>query len=188
MRISLDHFYAELKGITQQNIDIASRDYLHLTYEQLITKPSPEKWSVGECLQHLVAYGNYYLSAMENSVAKNGYPPANRDYFKPSYVGNKFAEMLRYKETGMKKMKSPTIKTLVFNKVDENIVAVFIKQQEKHLAILDKTAPLRLEKVKVPVALTKLIKTSIGDTLRFSIYHNERHIIQSQNVYNQLFK
>lgn len=181
MKIPTKDFYQELEAITNEIIDFTLANFKTLSKEELLNKPAPDKWSVGECLQHLVKYGEFYLTAMETSLskAKSSTP---KDTFKPGYFGNKFAEMLRYKEQGMKTMKSPNIESLNFVEVQENIVDVFLTQQKKHLEILEVTKSLNLEKVKVPIALTKLIKTKIGDTLRFTIYHNQRHFIQAKKV------
>ncbi len=187
MRIPIKDFYTELATITNTNIDIVNSKYVNLSREELLKKPSPEKWSIGECLQHLVKYGDFYLTAMEESIVKYSGNHTPNTYFKTGYFGNKFANMLRYKKTGMKTMKSPKIESLSFVEVDNNIINIFLEQQQQHLSILNKTKSLKMEKVKVPIALTNTIKTKIGDTLRFSIYHNQRHIIQAEKVFNQLF-
>lgn len=179
-------FYSELEGITKEIIEFVSENYQSMSFEELTKKPSPEKWSVGECLQHLVCYGNFYLTAMDKSLKKHQNSSSPREEFKPGYFGNKFAEMLRYKEQGMKKMKAPNIEVLSFDTVQQDIVAVFLEQQKKHLEILEATKRIDLGKVKVPIALTKLIKTKIGDTLRFTIYHNQRHYIQSKKVFDSI--
>ena len=181
MKISTESFYQELESITNEIISFTQEHFKPLSKEQLLKRSSPEKWSIGECLQHLVKYGEFYLTVMEEQLAKeNNSQPAV--IFKTGFLGNKFAEMLRYKESGMKTMKSPNIEFLTFTGVEEHIVDIFLAQQLKHLKILEQTKSLNLEKVKVPVALTKLIKTKIGDTLRFTIYHNQRHFIQAKKV------
>jgi hypothetical protein len=185
MKISTESFYQELESITDEIISFTEQNFRNLSKEKLLQKPSPEKWSVGECLQHLVKYGEFYLTAMETELAKekNSKPSV---IFKTGYFGNKFAEMLRYKEQGMKSMKAPKIESLYFTTVQENIVDIFLAQQNKHLVLLEKTKQLNLAKVKVPIALTRLIKTKIGDTLRFSIYHNQRHFIQAKRILESL--
>lgn len=181
MKITTKDFYHELESITQEIISFTEQNFASLSKEKLSQKPSPDKWSIAECLQHLVKYGEFYLNAMETQLIKekNSTPKV---IFKTGYFGNKFAEMLRYKEQGMKKMKAPKIKSLYFDTVQDNIVEIFLAQQYKHLELLSKTKTLNLEKVKVPIALTSLIKTKIGDTLRFTIYHNQRHFIQAKKV------
>lgn len=185
MKIKTKDFYQELEAITNEIIDFSIANFKTLSKEELLNKPAPDKWSVGECLQHLVKYGEFYLTAMESSLS-NSTHSAPKETFNPGYFGNKFAEMLRYKKQGMKTMKSPNIESLSFTKVQENIIEVFLAQQKRHLVILEKTKSLNLEKVKVSIALTKFIKTKIGDTLRFSIYHNQRHFIQAKNVLSSL--
>ena len=75
------------------------------------------------------------------------------------------------------------LKSIIKNDTDKDLVEL----ANLELPELE-SKKLQLEKIKVPIALTKLIKTKIGDTLRFTIYHNERHIIQSEKAYNQIFK
>ena len=181
MKISTESFYKELEGITNEIISFTEQNFKTLSTEKLLKKTSPDKWSIGECLQHLVKYGEFYLNAMETQLAKerNSEPTV---IYKTGYFGNKFAEMLRYKEQGMKKMKAPKIESLYFTTVQENIVDIFLARQNKLLELLAKTKHLNLAKVKVPIALTRLIKTKIGDTLRFTIYHNQRHFIQAKKV------
>lgn len=187
MKIATDSFYQELESLTNEIIKEVSEKYTPLTREQLLWRPQENKWSIGECLEHLIQYGNFYLTAMEVELAK-GNKSEPKTVFKTGYFGNKFADMLRYKEQGMKKMKAPKIESLAFTEVSEDVVNVFLEQQKRHLKILEETKKLNLEKVKVPIALTKLIKTKIGDTLRFTIYHNQRHFIQAMKVFNVLNK
>ena len=37
-------------------------------------------------------------------------------------------------------------------------------------------------KTRIPISINKWIKIKLGDTFRFVIYHNERHIQQAKRV------
>ena len=39
-----------------------------------------------------------------------------------------------------------------------------------------------LGKIKIPISIAPFVKIKLGDTLRFIVYHNERHIVQAQNI------
>ena len=67
---------------------------------------------------------------------------------------------------------------------DLNISTInqFIKQLEWLDSLLIKAENADLTKVKTSISLTKLIKLRLGDTLRFLVYHNERHILQAKRI------
>jgi hypothetical protein len=49
-----------------------------------------------------------------------------------------------------------------------------------------KAQKVDLTKVKTAISLSKFIKLRLGDTLRFLVYHNERHILQAQGIDGQI--
>jgi hypothetical protein len=48
--------------------------------------------------------------------------------------------------------------------------------------LLDKAKNVSLGKTKTGISISKLIKLKLGDTFRFVIYHNIRHIEQAKRV------
>lgn len=48
--------------------------------------------------------------------------------------------------------------------------------------LLDQAQKINLSSVKTAISLTSLVKIKLGDTLRFMIYHNERHILQAEKA------
>jgi hypothetical protein len=84
-------------------------------FAALNQKVNPESWSALECLQHLNLYGDFYLPEIEQRMAASKYPP--QPIFKSSWLGNKFAEMLKPREKLNKipapKDKNPVGSTLV---------------------------------------------------------------------------
>lgn len=60
---------AELTAIQGQLATIQKQALVAaVSQEQLWTRPSPESWSVGECLAHLNIVGQLYLSTMQAAV------------------------------------------------------------------------------------------------------------------------
>ena len=66
------------------------------------------------------------------------------------------------------------------------VVATFIRQQEELLFCVRDSFRLDLNATKIPISISKWIKISLGDTLRFLIAHNERHFRQAERVRNNL--
>jgi hypothetical protein len=68
------------------------------------------------------------------------------------------------------------------------VIAEFIEQQEKSLALLRKAKRVDLNKIRVPISIAKFIKLKLGDTFLFLVAHNYRHILQADRVLMQVVK
>ena len=152
------------------------------TIDQLNWKASKASWSILECLEHLNMYGDFYLKEIEEKMLSTKYNEPV-DIFKSGIFGNYFANSLAPKDGAItNKMKSPKDKVPDLSKLDKKTVNRFIQQQDRMLSLLDQAKKVNLIKIKTNLSLTPLIKTRLGDTLRFVIYHIERHMIQAENV------
>ena len=88
--------------------------------------------------------------------------------------------MLVTKKT--KKMKTPKDKNPLGENLTKESILIFIEQQKLLLQILENSEKIDLGKIKIPISIAPFVKIKLGDTLRFIVYHNERHIVQAQNI------
>ena len=178
MKISVSELLDELKERTHQHLQYAEK-LLQKTEEELNFRASQDSWSTLECLEHLKRYGDFYIPEIANriSVSKTSAKP----HFKPGLLGNYFANTMLPKE------KPNTMKTLkamnpIHSRLNKSVVDVFISQQKQLLELLEKAQHIDLEKTKTSISISKLIKLKLGDTFRFVIYHNTRHIEQIKRI------
>jgi len=148
---------------------------------ELNFKESPDRWSVLECIEHLNRYGDFYLPELEKSVL-NARPDGNAQQFSSGLIGNWFADLMKVKNGKVVKMKTPSDKNPAGSTLTAITIDRFLKQQEKLRLILDQARNVDLTRTKVPISLTKFIKLRLGDTLRFFVYHIERHVIQAEKA------
>ncbi|BFO67251.1 DinB family protein [Chryseobacterium sp. KCF3-3] len=178
MKISASALLNELKDRTSQHLEYA-RILTLKTEEELNFRTSQDSWSTLECLEHLNRYGDFYISEITNRITAS--KTSTKDIFKPGILGNYFAKSMLPKEK-MNKMK--TLKTMnpIHSNLDKNVVDTFIKHQKKMLELLEDAQKVDLEKTKTNISISKLIKLKLGDTFRFVIYHNARHIGQIKRI------
>ena len=81
----------------------------------------------------------------------------------------------------LNKMKTFKDKNPLNSNLDTKVIDEFINQQIKTIDLLNKSKIVSLNKNKVKITLTKWIKLKLGDTFRFVINHNIRHIKQIEN-------
>lgn len=178
MIFNTDELLTELKNTVKNHINF-SKSLLAISDEILQTKPNETSWSVLNCLEHLNLYGNFYIPEIKKRF--NESKSNKKPNFKSGFLGNKFAlDMLP--KSNMKTMNTFTSKNPINSKLEkETVLLGFINQQEEMLALLDTAKNKDLTKIKTSITLP-LLKFRLGDTFRFVIYHNQRHIVQAQKV------
>ena len=162
--------------ITTSHINYA-KQLLEVSEGKLQHKQSNKTWSALECLEHLNRYAIFYNKEIHKKTSMSSLPFSNT--FKSSYLGNKFSMDMLPKE-GMKTMNTFKSKDPNKSKLDkEKVLLTFIKLQEELLGYLEIAKHKNLDKIKTKTTLP-FLKFKLGDTFRFVIHHNERHIQQAK--------
>lgn len=177
MKITAETLILELIETTRQNLNFAETLKSKVD-NQLNWKINKQSWSALECLEHLNLYGDFYLLEIEKAIenAKSKSEPI----FKSGILGNYFAESMLPKEKP-NKMKTFKDKNPLDSHLDSKTIERFINQQIKMIELLNRARTISLNKEKIPITISKLIKLKLGDTFRFVINHNIRHIKQIEN-------
>jgi len=178
MKILTSALLDELKEITRQHVQYA-QILTQKTEEELNVRTSTYNWSTLECLEHLNRYGDFYIPEINRNISSAG--KSSQPYFRPGILGNYFAKSMIPKEK-MNKMKTLKAMNPIHSQIHKSVIDTFIKQQEKLLELLEDARHTDLEKVKTNISISKLIKLRLGDTFRFVIYHNLRHIEQIKRI------
>ncbi len=175
MTIASSALLAELQQLTRQHISYAQslqkEDLTRLNWRE-----NNHSWSILECLEHLNRYGDFYHPAIHKNIQLSITTPA--PLFKPGIIGNYFVKMI----TADSKMKTPKTMNPIHQELTAAVIAQFIQQQETMLSLLKQAASFDLNRVRTPISLTKWIRLKLGDTLRFVIYHNQRHLKQIERI------
>ncbi|SIT04243.1 DinB superfamily protein [Chryseobacterium ureilyticum] len=178
MKISTIQLLNELKGKTEDHLQYAE-SLLLKPENELNFRVSEDSWSVLECFEHLNRYGDFYIPEVTQRISSS--KTSFKSDFKPGILGNYFAKSMLPKEK-LNKMK--TLKTMnpIHSQLNKEVVKTFIQQQKQWLELLNKAEQIDLEKTKTAISISKMITLKLGDTFRFVIHHNERHIVQAVQV------
>lgn len=180
MQINKHQLIAELLALTEQSITVVKR-FKTLSTNQLNFKNTVQQWSILECIEHLNLYGDFYLPEMQKQLLEST-PKGNSEIFKAGVIGNYFAGLMKTENGKIKKMKSPKDKNPANSILTVTTLDRFMKQQELLKTILNQAQAVDITKIKTAISLTKFIKLRLGDTLRFYVYHIERHIMQAEKI------
>lgn len=174
----------ELLGTLEQEVDKhlaeAISAFQNLPEEKLLQPAADGGWSIAQCLGHLNSYGRYYLPAIRHAILRPSGKSSN-EKFTSGWMGNYFTKMMQPGNSG-KKYKSPKDHAPVADLDARAVVAEFIQQQEQLIDCLRKAKDIDINATRVPVSISKWIRLKLGDTFRFVVAHNERHILQAKRL------
>ena len=165
---------AQTKQITDQAAQLERLDLNVLTWKQ-----NENSWSILECLEHLNLYGDFYLPEIDRKI-KSTNTKSDLE-FKSGILGNYFAKSMLPKEH-LNKMKTFKDKNPLNAKLDITVINRFIQQQNQLITLLNQSRKVSLNKVRIEISISKLIKLKLGDTFQFFINHIIRHFKQIENI------
>ncbi len=163
-----------MKKVLVESLDKFNRSITNLTEQQLNFRPSPEKWTIAECIEHITLAELEFPKILESEMGK----PANPKMRKKIRIED---EEIRPKMLSRKwKAKSPEVfkPSNRFTSIEE-AVAAFRSQRGNTMAYVETTTDdLRNHYWKHP--LTGVI--DLYQTLILMSAHLERHIEQIENI------
>lgn len=152
---------------------------------KLIYQTHPEKWSVVQVLEHMNAYGRYYIPTIDRAIAiKSGEPSV---WFTPGPFGNYFVKSMKPTNVYEIKNKMKTMKAYSFqNSLNvEKVLQEFLGQQDRLIQLMELARSRDLNSIRIPITVSKLVKLKLGDVFRFLVAHEQRHMIQARNTLHE---
>lgn len=175
--LSLSQIFNEAEAIAR---DVQST-FGHLNAEQLNWKPSAEQWSVGQCLDHLVAANGQMLSAFDPIISGTKQTTfIERLPFWPSLWGRMMVKIVS--PQGTRKFKAPPGAAPSSSKLDPQIVRKFADLQQEVSRKIKAVENMNPDKIIITSPFAGFITYSLLDTCRIIVAHERRHIAQAERV------
>lgn len=175
--LHLDGLYQDVKEVLHASEALIAS----LAPAQMTWKPKKNQWSILECFHHMLVVNNLYLPRIIEAMKKGATSHAEAIApFKPSLFGRWFLGFVRPES----KLKLKTFKVFKPQKAldDMSVLAKFTEQQRVLMKVLKKADGCDLNNVKLASPASRLIRFSIGEALTLLVLHEQRHLLQAQNI------
>ena len=175
-------FLAQLQAAVRNLQAVVETELAPLDDFSLNFKPSPDRWSVLECLEHLNRYSRYYNPAIGKAVQQVAKATKNTP-IRYSWLGRKSIAMMEpgnSKQYKTVKHMNPAGSTL-----GRDVLTEFLAHQTQLLTLLTAAQAADLNKKAVPVEFFRLLKLGTGEALEFVVRHQERHVQQALRTKQQ---
>lgn len=174
---------AGLQQQTENFLQKAVEQWQMLPPQKMLQQPGEGKWSAAQCLAHLNSYGDYYLPAIQTAIENNIQRGKPSETFTSGWLGGYFTNLMLPKEDGsLTKMPAPKAYTHSNNINSDEVLATFIDQQEKLLQLLSDSSNVNIQKIRIPISMSPLIRLRLGDVFSFIVAHNYRHVLQAERA------
>lgn len=178
-QINKEELLRELKERIESHITTCEKTFYPLTTQTLNESPLQGGWSIVQCLDHLNSYNQYYIPQIKILLEQSS--STKYEMADSSWLGRYFIKMMD-PDNQVKKYKAAK-KHLPEVQLDAlAVLNQFIHWQETLLILLDTNRTKDMNKGRIPISISKFIKLTLADTLRFLIVHNERHMRQAKNI------
>jgi hypothetical protein len=175
---------SELDGLVSQADAIAQdakKVFGGLNSEQLNWKPGAERWSVGQCFDHLITTNSGYLPIIDDVLkGRKKSSVWQKLPFFPRMWGKLLVKSLDPSQT--RKIKAPKKFEPAQSDISATVVEDFAGQQDKVIEAMKATSNLDLENIIVTSPAASLVTYSLMDAYRIIVVHERRHFQQAQRV------
>jgi hypothetical protein len=161
-------------------IDTATKQFSSLAENQINWKPSEKKWSVGECIDHLVVTHKLYNSKIKELQPLFKDSDEGSFEFKHTFSGRMILKYVDPNST----TRAKTFKVFKpsMRQINTNIIRSFCEEVETMISFAEKPHGADLTKIKISSPVTKLLRMNVGDALLINLYHDKRHLNQAEKI------
>ncbi len=157
----------------------------HLSLEQLNWKPIPDKWSAGQCLDHLIVTDCLYFPTLKK-ITEHKFTMTWWQRWSP--LSGLFGKILVTQLDEQTKRKVKTAKMFLpsESEIDAGIMERFHKHLDTLLEYIGALTDVDLDKTFIASPISKFITYSLRNAVKLMVQHEHRHINQAIRTIKQL--
>jgi hypothetical protein len=173
---------SELILLGEQTLKEVEENFTSLNEAQLNWKENAEKWSIAQCLSHLVETNSSYFDTFEKIVAGK-YTPSFWTKYSPfsGFFGKFVIESVNPIKVKPIKVPTQTWQPTSSN-LSRQIVPQFIQNQKRILDKIHLMSNLPLTQIKLASPANFFLTYSLSDAFEIIILHGQRHVNQAKKV------
>lgn len=162
--------------------DYVEQNITPLNEEQLNWKLTPSKWSIAQCLDHIIITNTKYFGVFD-SLLNGGYHPTLWQRISPlsNWWGR---QLLKWTDSiPHKKITTPSVLAPSENLADTDIVPLFLHNQEQLIKYLEQLNSVSKQtEIIISSPVSSVITLRLRTAMRAIVQHQQRHINQANNI------
>ena len=166
---------SELSSADERAISVVTG----LTSQELNWKSHPARWSIGQCIDHLLVSNTVYCPAI--SKALEGQQHGRVDEISPGRFGQWF--IYNYIESsGTTKPRRAPRKITPGSQVDPSVLDRFLQSNQTARELLRRAASYDVNRIRFRNPFVPLIHFTVGTGFEILWKHQQRHLLQAERI------
>jgi DinB superfamily len=159
--------------------DRRAADVAHgLSPAQLNWKSSPDVWSVGQCLQHLLVTNEVYLPAIARALVDR--TPSAVQEITPGWFGRWFIRS--YIEPSSRGRSRAPRKIAPAADVDPTVLDRFLRSNDATRDLIRRAGAYDVNRIRFGNPFVPLLRFTVGTGLEIVCRHQRRHLLQAERI------
>lgn len=150
----------------------------------LLWKPSANKWSAAQCIDHIIVTNGRYFPAIEKRLTNLAGKEKNLQKYNPTFWGKMIRATVDPDTKNKRKTKSPKIFKPAAEVDTSTLIQRFTESQQQFLGFLQKTMETDANK-KIASPVSPLVLLSLADAVDIILQHEKYHYLQAMMVVAQ---
>lgn len=150
-----------------------------LTNEQLNWKPSPGRWSVGQCLEHLCIANEAYLPPI--SAALKDKPDSPVEQIAPGWFGRWFIRSFIEPTPDTRRVSAPR-KIRPTSRVGLSVLDRFVADNQAYRDLILSVRYKNVNQIRFWNPFVTGLRFTVGTGFQIIVSHERRHLLQAQCV------
>ena len=174
-------YLSEMFDLAQATTERITSSFGELGAAQLNWKPSPDSWSVGQCLDHLITSDEQYVPQLEAIAAGR---KRSTVWERLPLLPRAWGAAVRWtvNPDTRRRAKTVTVFQPAASDIPDTIVADFVRHTERLLELIAATDGVDHGRVVLTSPVAGFITYSLKDAVIIMITHLERHHRQARAV------
>jgi hypothetical protein len=173
----LEQYRAEIEALVRDAHELVA----DLTEEQVNWRPAPHRWSIAQCLSHIVLTTRAYLAGLDSAIAEaKERGAAGLAPYRQSFVSNRLVRSME-PPPGFKIKTFRSLEPLERFKTDD-LLAAFVSVLNDLTERLRRAAGVDLDGGRMRSPFIGLLRMTIDQAIRLQLAHTRRHLWQARQV------
>jgi uncharacterized damage-inducible protein DinB len=156
-------------------------EFSNISFYQLNWKPSPESWSIAQCLHHLMIAHSAYFPVLKKITEGNYHLNL---WQKISPFSSLFGKLLKnqLQEEPKIKIKAPKKIQPATSALHLGIIDQYCRSLDTFVGFLTRSGQVELDRTIITSPTIRIITYNLRDAFQFLLQHEHRHINQGIRV------
>lgn len=176
----MDARISEIQAEMRQVADDARAAFGRYSGEQLNWKPSPDSWSIAQCLEHIIKTNHEFYPEFDLIASGNRKNTFWQSYSPFTGMAGRF--LVNAVKTDSKKVKAPSKSIVPPSDLTADIVDRFAEHIEEVNLKLEKIGAADRQKTVVSSPFLSAMTYTLEDALTVLVEHSNRHMRQAKRV------